>query len=128
MHPNYIQELFRDARNIKGGKTSYEKLIVTMNQKSSILSKTRYILSLHRLQLYRWFIDNSEKGVYPKAIPLDTPDHKAIKKWVKEWYSLLTYKLQNIIILDEKWFHPTNRRRKIKKLPFGKDGKKLMIR
>ena len=88
MHPNYIQELFRDARNIKGGKTSYEKLIVTMNQKSSILSKTRYILSLHRLQLYRWFIDNSEKGVYPKAMPLDTPDHKAIKKWVKEWYTL----------------------------------------
>ena len=25
IHPNYIQELFRDAQNIKGGKVSYEK-------------------------------------------------------------------------------------------------------
>ena len=83
INPNYIQELFCNALNIKGGKTSYETLIVTMNQKSSIPGKTRYILSLHRLQLYRWFIDNSGKSVYPKAMPLDTPDHKAIKRGLR---------------------------------------------
>ena len=31
IHPNSIRKLFRDAQNIKGGKESYEELIVTMN-------------------------------------------------------------------------------------------------
>ena len=66
IHPNYIQELFRDAQNIKGGKTSFEFFIVTMNQKNSIPSETRCTLSLHRLQLYRWFIDNSCKEMSKK--------------------------------------------------------------
>ena len=52
IHPNYTRELFRGAQNIKEGKESYEELIVTMNQKSSIPSETRCNLSLHRLQIY----------------------------------------------------------------------------
>ena len=77
IHPNYIRELFRDTQNIKGGKVSYEELIVTMNQKSSIPNETRCNLSLHRLQLYRWFVDNSGKITSPKEKPIYTPDHKA---------------------------------------------------
>ena len=64
IHPNYIWELFRDAHNVKEGKVSYEELIVTMNQKSSIPSESRCTLSLHRLQLYRWFIVNSSKEMF----------------------------------------------------------------
>ena len=52
-----------------------------MNEKSSILSETRCNLSLHRLQLNRWFIDNSGKEISPKEKPLDTLDHKAKRKW-----------------------------------------------
>ena len=61
MHLNYIRKLFRSAQNIKGGKELYEELIITMNQKSSIPGETRCTLSLYRLQIYRWFIDNSGK-------------------------------------------------------------------
>ena len=61
MHLNYIRELFRDAQNFKGDKASYEEITVTMNQKSPIPSKTRYTLLLHKVHLYRWFIDHSEK-------------------------------------------------------------------
>ena len=90
MHPNYIRERFRDAQNVKGSKSSYEELIVTMNQKSFIPSETRWTLLLHRLKLYQWFIDNSGKEVPPKEKSLDTPDHKTRRKrWVKEWYTLL---------------------------------------
>ena len=31
IHPDSIRELFHDAQNIKGGKSSYEELIATMN-------------------------------------------------------------------------------------------------
>ena len=94
-----------------------------MNQKSSIPSETRCTLSLHRLQLYRWFIDNSGKQMSPKENPLDTPDHKAKQKmWIQEWYTLLTDKFANVTMLDEKWFYTINRRRKIKRLPLGDYG------
>ena len=120
IHPNYIRELLGDAQNIKGGKASYEEFIVTMNQKSFIPSETRCTLSLHRQQLYRWFIDNAGKEMSPKEKPLYILDHKVKRKmWVKEWYTLLTDKFANVAMLDEKWFYTTNRRRKTKRLPLG---------
>ena len=77
-------------------------------------------MSLHRLKLYRWFVDNSGTEISPIEKPLDNLDHKAKRKmWVKEWYTLLTDTLANIEMLDEKWFYTTNRRRKIKTLPLG---------
>ena len=51
-----------------------------MNEKSSNSSETRCTLSLHRLQLYRWFIDNSGKEMSSKENPLDALDHKAKRK------------------------------------------------
>ena len=114
IHSNYTRKLFCDAQNIKGGKASYEELIVTMNEKSSIPSETRCTLSLHR------FIDNSGKEMSPKEKALDILDHKAKRKmWVKDWYTLLTDKFANVAMLDETWFYTTNRRRKIKRLPLG---------
>ena len=95
-----------------------------MNQKSSIPSETCYTLSLHLLQLYRWFIDNSGKERYPREKPLDTLDLKAKRKMcVKKWYTLLTDQFTNVAMLDEKWIHTTNRRRKIKRLPLGDNEK-----
>ena len=100
-----------------------------MNQKYFIPSETRCTLSLHRLQLYRWFIDNSGKEMSPKEKLLNTPDHKTKRKmWVKKWYTLLTDKFVNVVIFDEKWFYTTNRRRKIKRLPLSGNEKKVMIK
>ena len=94
-----------------------------MNEKSSIPSETRCTLSLHRLQLNRWFIDNSGEEISPKEKPLNTLDHKAKRKiWVKVWYTLLTDKFANVTMLDEKWFYTINMRRKIKRLPLGDYG------
>ena len=50
IHPNGIRELFHGAHNVKGGKASYEELIVTMSQKICIPSETRCTLSLHRFR------------------------------------------------------------------------------
>ena len=56
-----------------------------MNQNRAIPSETPCTLSLHRLQLYRWFINNYGKEMSRKKKPLDTPDYKAKQKmWVKE--------------------------------------------
>ena len=71
--------MFHDTQDVKGGKSSYEELILTMNQKSSIPSENRCNLSLHRLKLYRWFVDNFGKEMYKKK-SLDTSDHKAKRK------------------------------------------------
>ena len=79
---------------------------------------------MHRLKLYQWFIDNSGKEVPPKEKSLDTPDHKTRRKrWVKEWYNLLIDKFTNVVRFDKKVVFITNRRRKIKKLPLGKNEK-----
>ena len=40
IHLKYIREQFRDAQKIEGGKVSYEEIIVTRSQKSSISSET----------------------------------------------------------------------------------------
>ena len=100
---NSSRELFRYAQNVKGDKSSDEEFIVTMNEKSSNSSETRCTLSLHRLQLYRWFIDNSGKEMSPKEKALDILDHKAKRKtWVTMWYTLLIDKFANVTMLDQK--------------------------
>ena len=102
IHPKYIRKLFRDAQNVKGGKASYDEPIVTMNLKCSIPSETCCNLSLHRLQPYQWFINNSGKEVSPKENALDILDHKDKRRiWIMEWYTLLTHKFVNVAMLDE---------------------------
>ena len=104
MHPNYIRKLFRDAQN-KGSKKFSEEIIVTMNQKNSIPSKTRCIFSLHKLQLYRWFIDNSGKNcLQKKSLQILLSIRLKRKMWVKDWYTLLTDKFANVAMLDKQWF------------------------
>ena len=89
-----------------------------MNEKSHRTPQNQPILTLHRVQLLRWFIDNGGKELSSKEKPLDTPE--LIEKryaWVSKYYDILTDNNIPVAFIDEKWFYTTNRRRKIKKIP-----------
>ena len=59
---------------------------------------------MHPLQLYRWFVSNKGKELSLKEKPVDTPGRKSSWLiWVKDWYDVLTDRLANVAILDEKW-------------------------
>ena len=120
-HPGYLHYLYRKAIKLKGPKASFLQLSVAMNNISNITSETRTPLTLHRLQLNRWFWKNggTEKSGLEK--PLDLEKHKLLRKdWVMKWYGLLASPFAPVCYIDEKWFYRTNRRRKIKILPLGK--------
>ena len=88
-----------------------------MNEKSSTIPD-KPTTSISRQQLTNWFRLQGGKEYAPTTKPLDTPEH--IKKrmiWVIEWFELLVNETSPVTYLDEKWFHTTNRRRKIKRLP-----------
>ena len=119
-HPGYLRELFRYAQRTKGAKATFKELADTMNLKSKVAGETRATLSLHELQVSRWFAQQGGKEFSPKEKPLDTDEHKAKRlQWVRTYYDLLTDEKKTVCYLDEKWFYVTNRRRKIKKLPLG---------
>ena len=123
-HPGYLHFLFRAAQKVKGSKATYTEIADYMNVKSACPSEVRPTLSLHRLQILRWFHDNNGKEHSPKEKPLDTPElMKLREEWVREHHNLLTDNNAPIAYIDEKWFYTTNRRRKIKKLPLGPNEK-----
>ena len=107
----YLHELFRYAQKVKGVKATYQELADKMNSKSAAPSEFWETLSLHRLQLFRWFQSSNGKEISPKEKPLDTPELiKQRLKWVRDHYELLTDKSKGIAYIDEKWFYTTNRR------------------
>ena len=119
-HTGYLRELFRYAQRILGAKASYKDLAETMNLKSEAPGEIRTSLSLHSLQVYRWFVLEGGKEHSPKEKPLDTNAHKQMRlAWVKKFWEVFTDPTLPVCHLDEKWFYITNRRRKIKRLPIG---------
>ena len=91
-----------------------------MNAKSAVESESRPTLSLHKLQVYRWFRKNGGKEISAKEKPLLTKQHKKDRlKWIQDWAALLSDPSTPVCYLDEKWFYTTARRRKIKLLPPG---------
>ena len=119
-HPGYLRELFRYAQRTKGAKATFKELADTMNLKSEIEGELRSTLSLHSLQVYKWFRQQGGKEHSAKEKPLDTDVHRRNRlQWVRTWWDLLTNASAPVAFLDEKWFYVTNRRRKIKRLPLG---------
>ena len=57
-HPGYLHELYRYARRTKGVRASFAEIAECMNAKSGTLEAERPTLSLHKLQVYRWFKAN----------------------------------------------------------------------
>ena len=55
-NPGYLHSLFRKAIKLKGSKASFDQLSVAMNAINNVASEVRPGLTLHRLQLNRWFI------------------------------------------------------------------------
>ena len=102
-YSTYIREMFRYAQRVNGAKSSFVELTHTINQKSYISEESRPSLKMHPLQLYRCFVSNKGKELYPKEKPLDTSAHKSNRLiWAKDWYNILTDKYANIAMLDEK--------------------------
>ena len=119
-HPGYLRELFCYAQQTKSAKATFKELADQMNLKSEAEGETRATLSLHMLQLNRWFQEQGGKEKSSKKKPLDTPDHMEKRlQWVREHWDLLTNPDMPVTYLDEKWFYVTNGRRKIKRLPLG---------
>ena len=101
-YKGYFHYLFCCARRVKGIKATYQELADEMNVKSSSPSDPRPTLSLHRLQLFRWFHENHGKEISPKEKPLDTPELIEKNKWVRKYFDLLTDKNKGIAYIDKK--------------------------
>ena len=124
-HPGYVRSLFRYAQRVKGAKATYSELAHQMNEKSAIEGEQRTTLFLSRKQVADWFKSQGGKEYSPKEKPLDTPEHKRLRKiWVRDWWDILTDEKAPVAYIDEKWFYTTNRRQKLKKLPLGEDEEK----
>lgn len=71
-HPGYLHELYRYAVRMKGIRATFAEIAESMNAKSGTLiaEEERPSLSLHRLQVYRWFKANggSEKSAKEKPL------------------------------------------------------------
>ena len=88
-NPGYLHELCRYALRTKGIRATFDELATSMNAKSAVESESRPTLSLHKLQVYRWFRKNGGKEISAKEKPLLTKQHKKDRlKWIQEWAAL----------------------------------------
>lgn len=116
-YPGYITSLWRYAITTAGPKATYGELTDIMNDKS-MRDTLKATLSLHELQVFRWFQSHNGKEISPIEKPLDTKKHCSDRlTWVQVNYPLLTDVHSAVAFLDEKWFYTTNRRSKLKYLP-----------
>ena len=82
-YPGYLHTLFRKAIKLKGPKASFTQLALAMNEISNTVSELRPALTLHRLQLNRWFCSQGGKEISGLEKPLDSDKHKELRKeWV----------------------------------------------
>jgi len=108
-YPGYLHTLFRKAINMKGPKASFSQLSIAINEISNVVSELRPTLTLHRLQLNRWFWSNGGTEISGLEKPLDSEKHKKLRTdWVLKWYGLLTCLYTSVCYIDEKWFYRTN--------------------
>ena len=116
-HPGYVRELFRYSQVAKGYQASFEDLANCMCEKSDAPGEDRPTLTLHPLQVYRWFKKQNGKEKSPNEKPRLTDKHKTDRiLWAKKWFEYLKEHLP-FAFLDEKWFYTDSRRRTIKFLP-----------
>ena len=93
-------------------------------KKTQSPTELRSDLNLHYQQVYKWWRKQGGKEKSPFEKPRLTDEHKANRVlWVKRWGPFFLDDEFPVCYLDEKWFYPTTRRRKLKFLPCGKHEK-----
>ena len=99
----YLHLLYRKAIKLKGPKASFEQLSSAMNAISNVASELRPTLTLGRMQLNRWFSCNGGTEISALEKPLDSDEHKKLRKeWVVTNYGLLTNMFSPVAYIDEK--------------------------
>ena len=77
-----------------------------MNALSRRTIDPRPCLDLNRRIVNIWFNDNNGKETNSIEKPLDTEQHKSLRKdWAVDNYGLLTCKFTPVCYIDEKWFY-----------------------
>lgn len=118
-YPGYIREMYRYAEKTIGNQSSFTALAKTMNSKSATI-KDKPTLQMNKMKLFRWFKQQGGKEKSPLPKPYLTEDQKKERvTWCKEVKDIIKKEGKNFyaVFLDEKWFYPTSRRRKLKILP-----------
>ena len=120
--PGYLRQLYRYATRMKGAMSNFQELADCMNAKSAAPDESRMTISIHRLQLYRWW--KKEGGTEKSSIekPRLTAEHRQQRlEWIDKWATIMTDESKPVVYLDEKWFYTTSRRRKLKLLPLSEE-------
>ena len=116
--PGYLRELYRYATRMKGAMASFRELADCMSAKSATPDENRMTISLHRLQLFRWWRKQGGKEKSSIEKPRLTPEYcRKRLDWIEKWEDITTDPNIPVAYLDEKWFYTSSRRRKIKTLP-----------
>ena len=97
---------------------TFKELADCMSTKSATPDEDRLTISLHRLQLFRWWKKQGGKEKSSIEKPRLTPEccRKRLD-WIEKWEDITTDPNIPVPCLDEKWFYTATRRRKIKMLP-----------
>ena len=97
---------------------TFKVLADCMSAKSATPDEDRLTISLHRLQLFRWWKKQGGKEKSSIEKPRLTPEHCGKRlDWIEKWEDVATDPNIPVAYLDEKWFYTATRRRKIKMLP-----------
>ena len=117
--PGCLRELCRrHAARMKGAMATFKELADCMSAKSATPDEDRLTISLHRLQLFRWWKKQGGKEKSSIEKPRLTPEHcRKRLDWIEKWEDITTDPNIPVACLDEKWFYTATRRRKIKMLP-----------
>ena len=116
--PGHLRELHRHAARMKGAMATFKELADCMSAKSATPDEDRLTISLHRLQLFRWWKKQGGKEKSSIEKPRLTPEHcRKRLDWIEKWEDITTDPNIPVACLDEKWFCTAARRRKIKMLP-----------
>ena len=116
--PGCLRELCRHAARMKGAMATFKELADCMSAKSATPDEDRLTISLHRLQLFRWWKKQGGKEKSSIEKPRLTPEYcRKRLDWIEKWEDITTDPNIPVAYLDEKWFYTATRRRKIKMLP-----------
>lgn len=101
---------------MKGLKVGSSEITFTINEQSSVPSKSCPNLNLNRLYINRWLIANGGIETLAKEKPDATMavHCEARKKLVVQYYGVFTCTISAVTFIDEIWIYRTNRSRKIK--------------
>ena len=104
--PGHLRELCRHAARMKGAMATFKELADCMSAKSATPDEDRLTISLHRLQLFRWWKKQGGKEKSSIEKPRLTPEccRKRLD-WIEKWEDIATDPNIPVAHLDEKWFY-----------------------